>query len=749
METSDMSITHGSSVAGNDTPITNADEDRYGFADLAKKLARSIINLDRNISTVIGIEGKWGTGKTSLLNLLLEEMKLQVPEGTHVLKISPWLTPSGDGAVEALLLPVAAIVDENEVKGYTGLRKFRHKFRKAKASPLAISMLSYAQQASGRLAPLADFAGNWVPGAGIAASALKAISSTDLSTRRQTTADLRADIEKRIASLGLNFIVVLDDLDRLEPDQAVEVLRLIRSVADFSGFHYVMCYDPVVLGHAVERGLGVVDGRVYLQKIVPLSFSLPRPESFDLRREFLTGARKIYSTVNGTEPDYSLIQDLKSVAETFGATLSTPREVRLVLGSLAFRYESLREHIWFPDLCLLQLLRVTLPGLYHWIEHYLTEHAVVASGTGRVTEKENTAIAKDLCELLSSLPAESPLSVMEIARWLPGIEGINEKSFKLFCKLTGEKKTENEATKRLSSGFYWRYYFAFTPPKDVLPPAFFDRLFRLAGNADDKTELATLLFNQMIANGFSSHTWFEHIMDRLTPGMLERATSGECRGLLSFLLHNGDEIISRYQACGEWLTMGDLGLRELADHLLRRLLDDNRQDALEFLASSLTNEKTFHWTVAYLRHLLWQNGLAGNRPAFEQNRMLSNEELKTLCDAVSGWLESPDNKETFLELTDLSGLVYAWREISSPEAVAAWTKSVTQDDENFLLVLLKMRFKGISSATGHYRGLRLSTMGEFFGGADYVYTRLAKIEATGGFPELTEQVREAIAHDRE
>lgn len=109
-----------------------------------------------------------------------------------------------------------------------------------------------------------------MPGGGIAASVLKTVSTADLSARRQTTAELRNEIEEKMASLNLSFIVVLDDLDRLEPTQAVEVLRLIRSVADFSGFHYVLCYDPDVLGHAVEQGLHVGDGRHYLQKIIPV-----------------------------------------------------------------------------------------------------------------------------------------------------------------------------------------------------------------------------------------------------------------------------------------------------------------------------------------------------------------------------------------------------------------------------------------------------------------------------------------------
>ncbi|WP_448310234.1 P-loop NTPase fold protein [Pantoea sp. PGP6] len=95
------------SHAGNDRPVKEGQDDRYGFEPLAAGLARRILALNR---TVIGIEGRWGAGKTSLLNLLMEHLSERKSEKTKILPISPWLSPPGSPLMESLMLSVAALL---------------------------------------------------------------------------------------------------------------------------------------------------------------------------------------------------------------------------------------------------------------------------------------------------------------------------------------------------------------------------------------------------------------------------------------------------------------------------------------------------------------------------------------------------------------------------------------------------------------------------------------------------------------
>ena len=51
-----------------DKPIKNVSEDLLGRASFAKQLGKAIMQFNSKENIVIGMYGKWGTGKTSIIN---------------------------------------------------------------------------------------------------------------------------------------------------------------------------------------------------------------------------------------------------------------------------------------------------------------------------------------------------------------------------------------------------------------------------------------------------------------------------------------------------------------------------------------------------------------------------------------------------------------------------------------------------------------------------------------------------------
>lgn len=727
-----------------DRAVCHKDEDRYGFTHIATQLALAIQGIGREGSAVIGIEGAWGTGKTSLLNLLRIALEEQQEDRTYVLNISPWLDGSDTPLVASLLLPVAGLIAAEEERRLTDEELVELKQNEA-LTRTARTVMDYTRATARNLLPLAQMA-SVIPGVPDTSGALKALSESRwLKEKEKTAAEMRAEIAQKITELDLSFIVLLDDLDRLEPAQAVEVIRLVKSVADFPRFRYLLCYDKSVLSQAISQGLGVADGGLYLQKIVQISFGLPRPESFVLRREFRDAAAELYLTVNDQRPGTDVMDDLAKVADVYGAALKTPREVQLVLNALRFRYASMRDYVYFPDLCFLQLLRTTNSGLYDWVEEYLSERAVVEAGDGHVSEDEQKVLADSLkANLKQYFPAEAH-SVYVLGRWVPGISGgLANLPFSLFGVTGAQQSAMMTAGKRLGSQAYWRYYFAFSAPQNVLSPEVFGELFGSAAQPEKQQELAERLLGYIQSKQLSSQTWFEHILAQLTSPLIDTRTPAECRGLLAFFFDYGDNMLERYRADNEWFALHDLDTYSVADRLIQRMLQESPEDMMVFLTEKVNNGQAWYWIAEYVRHLLWQHGIVGNRTFNQQEAWMERDNVDAIRKALADRLNSPEVTDKLGGFALLNAYIWAWRDISGSEVLQKWIKRQTLDDGAFLRLLLQLRYLGTSSVDGRYRALNLADLTEFLGDSDVITERITRIRESGHFAELVDQVEQSV-----
>ncbi|MBB2426252.1 NTPase [Escherichia sp. 11.1597] len=726
-----------------DKSVTHPDQDRYGFLHIARQLASAIHAIGREGRAVIGIEGAWGSGKTSLLNLLRSELEKEKNERTYILNISPWLDGDGISSVETLLLPVARVIADEEEKSLPPRQRKRLN-KKNELTESAKSILRYSQVTARHLVPMAEFAA-LIPGVPNAGKALKSFSELNLKEIRKTTAELRTEIAEKIADLDLSFIVLLDDLDRLEPAQAVEIIRLVKSVADFPRFRYILCYDRGVLAQAIKTGLGVEDGNAYLQKIVQISFSLPLPESFDLRLQFFDGAVALYESVNGFSPDEEILTDLNTITDTFGVALKTPREVQLSLNALAFRYPGVRDYVYLPDLCFLQLIQVTCSSLYEWIEQYLTEYAVVASGDGTVSEAQQQQIREHFVTAISKLHPFSDLMIYELSKIIPGIEGYKEDTLKLFRQSSEEEQVFMGAQRRLGSSAYWRYYFAFSAPQYVLPPEFFTNLFNLARTFDKETDLAIELLSRINSKGLTSRTWYEHILSQLSSRMIKERHFDECAGLLKFFFNYADGVWDFYYERNQWFSWQTLGTEEVVNNLLRRLLELDRPRGMRLLKQLFTQGSAWNWAAVYLRGLLLQNGMAGSQAVAMYKRILKNTEVASLCKLMSRRLRMRHIQNEMFRFNNLLHYVYAWRDIDSPKIVCRCLRRICKEDDGFLNLLLRLRRVVFSSHRGAYRELRINQVSFLIGlPKDTIVSRLESLAQQRNRDWMVDELRNSF-----
>ena len=54
-----------------DRPIENLEQDRLGRASFSKQLGQAIYEYKSSEGIIIGLFGKWGSGKTSVINMMI------------------------------------------------------------------------------------------------------------------------------------------------------------------------------------------------------------------------------------------------------------------------------------------------------------------------------------------------------------------------------------------------------------------------------------------------------------------------------------------------------------------------------------------------------------------------------------------------------------------------------------------------------------------------------------------------------
>jgi predicted KAP-like P-loop ATPase len=117
----------------------------------------------------------------------------------------------------------------------------------------------------------------------VSASTFRAASRAWKKFANSNIPDLKRKISDKLGAASSKLLVVVDDIDRLSGDEVREILRLIKSVADFPNVTYLLAFDREAVCRMLEPLQGGT-GDEYLEKIVQVPFELPTPDSTALQQ---------------------------------------------------------------------------------------------------------------------------------------------------------------------------------------------------------------------------------------------------------------------------------------------------------------------------------------------------------------------------------------------------------------------------------------------------------------------------------
>lgn len=687
-----------------DRALKFTDQDKLGFRSIAARIAHALVDHASDDGLVVGIEGAWGSGKSSLLFLIEDELnKLDKECRPTVISFRPWLVGNRDTLLRNFFSALSKAI--NQVAWEAGDISGKTK-DKAKEAAEALHKFTTALSKAGALVEVAGGVTAFAPLTWVG-KILSALGTKKDAPAEPRLDDLKENLIKSLQDLGHRFIVIIDDVDRLEPKEVIEILRLTRSVADFPNITYLLSYDGAVLAHNIEQATQVESGFEYLEKIVQLSVMVPKPETFQLRNWFGEELHKFSSTKNEDE-----LFRLKTVIDYDGARyLKSPRSVIKVLDSLRFLWPSLRsEGVDLADLVWLQLIKNGNPKLYRWIEEYCATASVISLGTGSIDDSERLKTYSALLQTVEPGYFDAPTYRSYFSDQLPGVTVNFSKDgncFELYQRVSERDLHLAISNFKLASPDHYRLYFAQSGPSHALTHADFEAFWSAIDAGADKVEMLLLEWHQEHISGLigKADVLLERI-ENVASGTLTPTRSAVLLTAFSNAMDQACRIrpFERGWAHSIWDRAEDLVPICLAQ------LDINERPSI--LDRIFKDGKAITWLSILFRRETFAHGRYGSRPTNQSEWFFTELELDSISNIMLSRYRSMKVDE-FLAVIDLINLLFAWQQGGDIDGPANYVGNIIKTDEGLIQVLEKLMSTVNSTDRGMYKVLTKTNLSPF------------------------------------
>ena len=337
-----------------DVPLKDANDDKLNTRKYVEGLAEYLSK--SSMPTTVAIQGQWGSGKTSFMNQLrsiLCEEKIY-GNNNNPLYYGVWInmweysimqTPEQTliGVIKGMINECSKIIEnQHPCSSVTSeLKEKTFSFLKKTATILATSAIKVGAN---------TLCGN---GEEIASAFQDVIGDNLKETRPKDFRDafekaVKECIESQNSRRGFMFFI--DDLDRINPENAVQILELLKNMFEVDNCIFVLAidYDVVVKGLKSKFGNNTGDDdrafRSFFDKIIQMPFSMPIG-AYDTTAFLKDSLNSIgYLSISKLEKEITLKQENGDVKQTVldvvdeMTRLSTgtiPRSIKRLLNTLS------------------------------------------------------------------------------------------------------------------------------------------------------------------------------------------------------------------------------------------------------------------------------------------------------------------------------------------------------------------------------------------------------------------------------
>jgi hypothetical protein len=312
-----------------DLPIISSSSDKFGRKNFAKLMALKIqsrLDVNNAGALAIGINGSWGSGKTSFVNLIKQHIDY---DKRIIIDFNPWRSSSPTKIIEDFFEILIKEMSEYDSQLKNNMIEYAKTLTKINESSITREIKNLTE------------------------SLFDSESKNEYYNR----------INQSLIKIKKQIIIFIDDLDRLDKYEIIEVLRIVRNTANFDNIVYIVSYDKGYVLEAVKK-FNAYNFKTFLEKIFQFEFSLPKYDAAILRnglKRILTEKLEpIFGPMISAAVDYVNIQGRNLTNEV----ILTYRDVIRLSNSFLFEFEHIKNEVNLVDFYFIQLVKVKFFNVY-------------------------------------------------------------------------------------------------------------------------------------------------------------------------------------------------------------------------------------------------------------------------------------------------------------------------------------------------------------------------------------------------
>jgi len=689
-----------------DRAIKHSSEDELNRKKFAEVIGKAILKSRINESLVIGILGKWGSGKTSIVNMTLEHIEYnslyESEKKPIIVRFNPWNYSEQNQIIYHFFNQLSNDLKMSDSPGH--LDKIGD-LLKTFAMVLHIGTIIPGIRLPALLGT------ELLKSGGGAAESLGDFLGKDLNR-------IKKDISEELEKQESKIIIVIDDIDRLNDKEIRQIFQLVKSLADFPKTVYILTFDRNVVVKAIEMD-NVGNGNEYLEKIVQIPIEIPTISKTEIETKLETHLREFFKDV--PEDEFNPVHWGNIYQSGFKFFFKNIRDFNRYFNVLKFYSEVIKDEVNIIDFCAITALQVFTPNVYQGIR----QNKMVFTGTGGSLSQIDKDKYKEISDSIIKLSNEDTQIYLKdyLKRLFPKLSVI----YGDFFQVTDSQLlwTKN---RRICSEIFFDRYFKFSLSDEEISQNDI-KLLLASGKNYEKLYLKAqeLNLNKKSLNFLT-----------LFPDHIDKIGKENIGSFVTLLLDVGDSFTQDESL----ISITDVRIHHLMESLLFKL--DNQEERFDVLKNCLEKATRGIYTIV-LEVTRFRDEFDNTKENGSMEKLeLDSAQLDALENIAKDKIKIWDKKGRLDGYRDIRFILYQWKKWGvENEDIDNVISRILQDDSkliNFISDFVSRRVGGPITdlvSTTHY-SIELRHVEEFVN-LDKVEPRIKEIYLSGFLEGRTER----------